>query len=64
MAQQAIPPDSNSTVDLLLKALLTILQKLSDPIPSFVLAIWYLFTGVSPYCNRSQLPLSIANNCY
>ncbi len=39
MAQQAIPPDSNSTVDLLLKALLTILQKLSDPIPSFVLAI-------------------------
>jgi hypothetical protein len=39
MAQQAMPPDSNSTIGLLLKALLTILQKLSDPIPLFVLAI-------------------------
>jgi len=24
----------------------------------------YLFTGISPDCNRSQLPPSIANNCY
>jgi hypothetical protein len=39
MAQQITPPHDNSFIELLSKALLSIVQKLSDPILLFVIAI-------------------------